>query len=436
MTVEMGKEKVQTAFSSYYQRAAGVINVPGFRKGKAPPHLIANFIGKEKVQEEISEELVSEGVRTVLKERNLLPISEIKLEDAKIQDDGGFIFKISFELKPKLPEFKYRGRDIHIKKAIITDESIDNVLNNLAHQFAKTIPVENTELGVGDYFLADIDVNCEGQHDDETSEKNAYRKLTDKTPFLKPLLGMKVNETRKLTREVKSESEKNSKFFGKTLEYTFKLNGISRSKIPEINDSFAKELGAYNSLDELKTKIRSELEEKAQSDAEIRAVNNIFKTISEEIKIDAPDSMVQRTIDSYIQEIDYRWKQYGASLDDYLKKSNIDIKDYRASLRDKAVYDTKVYFILREIIELEKIEISDSEFMKIVEEIAAEKNMTVQKVLDSLDDFGGEDHLKHSQLAKKVNEFLLSNNQINYDMVSEAELKEGEPHCDTSTDSN
>ncbi|MBF0409223.1 MAG: trigger factor [Candidatus Riflebacteria bacterium] len=437
LTIEIGKEKVQSVFASYFQRAATVVTVPGFRKGKVPRNVLAGVIGKDNVNAEVMEELIKGTCHKVLEEKKLVPAGDIKIEEDGLKENESFKYKVIFELMPVIPEMNYKGRALRVKQAIISDESVENVINNLAKQFAKTIPLDaDAQLAMGDYILCDIEITHENVKDEELSETNAYRQLQPNADFLKPLIGLKVGETKVLSRELNSDSDKGSKYFGKKLDYSFKINRINRSKIPEINDEFAREIGEHKDLADLKNKIKISLEEKSKVDAEKRAVAQILKDISGEVTFPVPESLVDETIDSYLREVDYKWRQYGASLDDYLKKGNIDVKTYRASFHDKAVYDTKVQLMIARILELEKMSVSDSEFMQAVEEHARDVGSPVHKVLDEISKSKSENVIRSRILNHKVDEFLLNNNQINYDMVSEAELKEGEPRRDTSTDSN
>ncbi|MBF0501242.1 MAG: trigger factor [Candidatus Riflebacteria bacterium] len=436
LLIEVDKEKVQQAYTSFFQRAAHSVNIPGFRRGKIPRPVLIQHIGPENIRGQIEEELVQEVYPVALREMNIHPVSHMKLEESSLKEGQAFTFKAVVEVRPKLPEFSYTGRSVRVKRAQVNEDSVQKVLENLAEQFSKTVPVEDGVLDVGDYFLAKIDVACEGKRDEELSEARAYRKFTE-SEILKPALGMKPGETRVFSRKVEDEAQKDSKYFGRTLDYTFALDRISRPKLPQINDDFAKEVGGeYKTLEELKAKIREDLAERSRGDAEESAIDALVKQISEQTTFSVPDAMIQHTIDFFLRDIDRRWRQYGTSLADYIKNSGKNIKEYREAFRDKATLQTRVMLIIDAIAEREKVIISDAEYRNAVEKQAGEYGMPVEKLLETLAKSDGEENIRHSLISQKIGQFLLKNNQVDYDMVSEAELKEGEPHGDASTDSN
>ncbi|MFZ2957671.1 MAG: trigger factor [Candidatus Ozemobacteraceae bacterium] len=437
LLVEVDKEKVQQAYSSFFQRAAHSVNIPGFRRGKIPRQVLIQHIGPDNIRGQIEEELVQEAYPTALRDNNIHPVSQVKIEESNLKEGEPYTFKAVVEVRPALPEFSYTGRSVKVKRVQVDEESVQKVLENLADQFSKTLPVEDGFLEVGDYFLAKIDVVCEGKHDEELSEARAYRKFTKDAPAIQPALGMKPGETRTFTQKIEGDAEKDSKYFGKTLEYTFALDRISRPKLPQINDDFAKEVGGeFKTLDELKNKIREDLAERSRTDAEDRAIDAFVKQISDQTTFSVPESMIQHTVDFFLRDIDRRWRQYGTSLADYIKNSGKSIKEYREAFREKATLQTRIMLIIDAIAEREKIIISDAEYRGAVEKQAGDYNMPVEKLLENLAKNDGEENIRHSLISQKIGQFLLKNNQIDYDMVSEAEIKEGESHGDASTDSN
>lgn len=435
LTVEIGKEKVQQAYSSFFQRAAHSVNIPGFRRGKVPRAVLINHIGAENIRDQIEEELVQEVYPQIVRENKLHPVSTAKIEESNLKEGEPFTFKAIIEVRPELPQFGYTGRTASVKRAIVDDAAIEKVLQNLAEQFSKTLPVEDGNLTVGDYFLASIDVSCDGVKDEELSEARAYRKLTAEAEMLKPAIGMKPGETRNFQHVVKEDAQKDHKYFGRTLDYVVKLDRISRPQAPAITDEFAKEVGDFKTVDELKAKIREDLTERTTRDAEERAVDALLKQMSDEVPFSVPESMIQHTVDFFLKDIDRRWRQYGASLTDYLKKSGKDIKEYRESFRDKATLQTRIMLLIDAIAERENVTVSDADYRAEVEKRAQEYNYPVEKLMETLAQSDGEANIKHSLISQKIHQFLLKNSTVQYDMVNEAELKEGDSG-DTRTHSH
>jgi trigger factor len=270
-------------------------------------------------------------------------------------------------------------------------------------------------------------VSCEGEIDNELSDDKATHKFNADDKVFGQCKDMKVGETREFKVTIDSDEEKDSKYFGKTLDYKVTLNRISRPTLPELNDEFAKTLGEeFSSLEELKTKIREDLEERTKTDAEDRAFESTIDQILEDYKFDVPEAMIQSTIDFFIEGLDRRWKQYGTTIQDYLRNSGKDVNEFREGFRDKATRQTKVMMLLESIGDRENIEVTDAEYRDEIEKRAKDYGMPVEKLLTTLAGSDGEENVKFSLRSQKIRDFLLKNNQINYDMVKEAEFNKGE----------
>ncbi|GAB4280944.1 MAG: trigger factor [Candidatus Rifleibacteriota bacterium] len=425
LTIEVEKEKVSAAYDNFYRRAARSIKIPGFRQGKAPKSVIFRYIGPDSVREQVEEELVQEVYPLAIKEAKLHPVSSFEIEESNLEEGQPFTFKAIFEVRPKLGDFKYTGFTAQVERVIVDDESVAKVLKQLQDQYSKTEPVEDGILSDGDYFSANVVVSCDGEIDNELSDEKATLRFNAADKVFGHCSGMKVGETREFKITIDGEDEKNSKYFGKTLDYKVTLSRISRPKPPELNDEFAKNINEeFETIEALKDKIKEDLEERTKHDAEERAFDAILDQIMEEYQFDVPESMIQNTIDFFIQGLERRWRQYGITIKDYLRNSGKNVNEFRETFRDKATRQTKIMLLLDSIGEKENIEVTDAEYREEIEKKAKDYGMPVEKLLNSLSDSEGEEDVKYSLRSQKIREFLLKNNQINYDMVKEAEEAE------------
>jgi len=435
LVVEVEKERVVEAYANFFQRAARAVKIPGFRPGKAPKNVIASRIGNDAIKSQIIEELVGKTYPQALKEAKLEPISPFRLEESNLVEGEPFTFKCVMEIMPKILDFNYNGFEVKIKKAIVDDESVQKVLGQLREQFSKTVPLEAGELQINDFFLANIQASCGGQPEPELTDEKSYHKLAEGNKMLAPLTGAKVGETRAFQYSFQGESEKNSKFYGKAIDFRVTIERISRPVAPELNDDFAKDVGDYKNLAELKEKIRANLVEGSEDDAANRAFDKLVQMIAENVTLVVPESMIQQTTDLFIQSMERRWRQMGTSLKEVLKKSNKDIKEIRESLREKATFQTKITLIVNAIGDREKIEVTDADYQAAIERQAQSQNIPVEKFLSSIKESTKID-IRSSIKNRKIREFLLMNNNVRYDMVSDADLNKGETQGDSGSDSN
>lgn len=426
LTVEVEKEKVNAAYASFFTRAARSVKIPGFRQGKIPKAVLVKFIGPDSVRDQIEEELVHEVYPQALRETKLHPVSNFELEESSLAENQPFIFKAVFEVRPKLGDFNYKGYTAQVQREVIDESSVEKVLTQIREQQSKTEAVEDGVLGIGDYFSATIEVSHNGAVDTELSDEKAAHKMVENDKLFTPCLGMKVGETRNYQIKVEGDEEKESKYYGQNLDYKVTLNRLSRPTLPELNDEFAKQVGDFATLDILKTKVREDLDERSKYDAEERAFDEVLGHILENYSFDVPEAMIQNTIDFFIQGLDKRWRQFGTTIQDYLRNSGKDVNEFRETFRERAVRQTKTMLLIDAIGEREKIEVNDADYREEIEKRAKEYNMPVEKLLSTLAESDGEENVKFSLRSQKIRDFLLKNNQINYDMVKDADFNKGE----------
>ncbi|MDD3001246.1 MAG: trigger factor [Candidatus Riflebacteria bacterium] len=426
LTVEVEKEAVNKAYDSYLTRAARSVRIEGFRPGKVPKAVVMKKFGSEYVREEVQRELLDEIYPKAIQEAKLEPVSNPVLEDSNLKEGESFTFKVVFEVRPKLGDFRYKGFSAQVQREIIDEESVNKVLNQLREQQTKTEVVEEGELTVGDYFSAKIDVYFEGEKKDDLSDEKAAHKYTENDPFFKHCAGMKIGETRNFSLVADSEKDKGSQYYGKTLDYAVTLNRLSRPTLPELNDEFAKKVGEFNTLEELKAKISEDLTERSKYEAEEHAFDEILTQVMNEYNFDVPEGMIQNTINFFIEGLDRRWRQFGTTIKDYLRNSGKDVNEFRESFREKAVKQTKTMLLVDAIGEKENIDVTDADYREEIEKRAKEYKMPVDKLLTTLSESDGEANVRFSLRSQKIRDFMLTNNQVNYDMVKEAELHKGE----------
>lgn len=435
LTVEVEKTRVAAAYSSFFARAAKALKIPGFRQGKVPRAILVSHLGADAVKEQITDELLKESYPVALKEAKVQPISEFHVEEVQLKEGEPFVFKAVFEVRPKITNFRHNGFTATVPCVIIDDESINSTLVHLQNQLSKPQPVEDGELQNNDYFFGEVQVSVDGVLDEELSRKKGFHNFSTDNPMLLPMVGMKPNEERVYEYTVNREEDKDSALFGKTLQIKASFERMSRPVVPKLDDALAKEAANLDTLDELKQKIREDLEERARHEAENRAYDSLVDQCVESTTIEAPEAMIQNTIDYYLASLDQKWRHYGMSMENFLKQSNKDIKELRESFRERAIHETKGMLMVDAIAERENLTVSDADFRAEVERQAAEYNMPVEKILEVLAKNKGESNVRYSLLTKKVREFLLKNNEVHYDMVKEADLNKGGPEG-AGTDSN
>lgn len=426
LKVEVPSEEVKTAYNNFYKSASRYVNIPGFRKGKIPRNVIAKYVGPEIIKEHVEEELLKKAYPEAVKEADLHPVGEYEIEESELTENAPYVFKAVFEVRPRIEELKYTGLSAKVTKEKVTDESVKKVLTQLQDQYSTNKVIEDGQVEDGDYITADVQVFCEGEKDNELSEENSTHRVSTEDRFYGACIGMKNGETKEYEVKIDSDDEKDSKYFGKTLNYKVKLISFSRPEKPGLDDEFAKKLGEFDTMEDLKKKIKSDLEQRSEEDAKARAHESIIDQLIESHPIDVPETMIQETIDFFIEGLDRRWQQYGTNIKDYLRNSNQDMDDFRESFRERAIKQAKTILFMDEIGKRENISVSDEDYRNEIDKRAGDYGMPVENLLEVLSKNDGESNVRFSLKTDKINDFLLTNNDVTYDIVEEAQNSEGE----------
>lgn len=434
ITVEVERERVAAAYSSFFERASRSVNIPGFRRGKVPRKVLMNYIGREAVDSQIEEELVKEIYPQAIVETDLHPVSPFTIEESHLKEGEPFSFKATFEVCPKIDPFERSGMEVTVQKAIIDDESVEKVIGKLQGQFSKFEPVSES-VAIKDLIVADCKVICEGEPVANLTSENLQQLIGSENPLFMPLIGLKTGDSK--TYSHKNEDVPDSDpLKGKTLEVSVMIKSVSRLVPPELNDAFAKQVGEYQSMAELREKIRVDLEEQAEIDAQEAAFEKIMDVILSKQTVVVPEAMVQNMMDSYIERLNIRWQSLGTTIEDYMKKSGGNFKEFREGFRERAVKQTQVALIIDAIARDEKIEVSNGEYNEEVQKRADKYHIPFEKLLADFARDHEEESVKFSLRNRKIRDFLLKNNIVHYDMVKETDLNKGEAQGDVGTDSN
>ncbi|NLM17529.1 MAG: trigger factor [Candidatus Riflebacteria bacterium] len=424
LTVEVGVEKVTAAYNNFYKNAAKQIRVPGFRKGKVPKGVISNYMGQEAVNEQVEKDLLQEVYPEIIEDSKIEPVSPPTIEESEIAEGKPYKCKAIVEVRPKLGEFNYKDLSVSVKREEIDEDSLKKLLQQIRVQRSTPTQIEEGGLENGDFFTADFKVYENGELQEDLSHPQFSGEFDEKDEISGFMKGMTKGENRKHSADFTDKTDDGSgdPYLGKKLEFDATMNSITRKILPELNDEFAKSLGEYENLDALKAALMKDLEERSKEDAEERAFDAMVEQIINNYEFELPEGMVQSTTDYFIESLEQRYGRLGISLRDYVKNSGMTVKEFRETFRDKAVLHTKTMLILEAIGEREKIEVTDSEYREEIEERAKTYGMSPDQFIKLVTQHAEEDGIRYSIRAKKIKDFLLTNNLVQYDMVKEADL--------------
>ena len=353
IAVEVPAQEVQRETEALIQKYQKLARLPGFRKGHVPASIIRQRFSED-IKTEVVEALVPRYFRQEAEKHGLVPVSQPRVTDLHIHDGEPLRFKASFEI---LPEIKVEGyKDLRTDKPVIevTDEEVQQALNHLQEQHATFDAIEGRTLADGDFAQVSLDgrpKDGEGQPvhmDDVLVEIGGKNTMPE---FTEHLRGASAGDEK--TFEVKYPEDSNDqRLRGKTFDYTVKVLSLKKKSLPELNDAFARELGDFTGIDDVKKRVRENMEEEKKHTAEHEAKDKLVAELVKRNDFEVPEAMVDRQIDVRLERGLRALASQGMRAEDMKK---MDLNRLRSGQRDQAVQEVKASLLLDRIADLEKL---------------------------------------------------------------------------------
>jgi trigger factor len=408
ISVEIPAETVTRETETIIQKYQKMARLPGFRRGHVPASIIRQRF-KEDLKSDVVEALVPRYFRKETEKLGMIPVSQPRVTDLHIHDGEPLRFKASFEVMPEIPVEGYKELRADKPEITVSDEEVEQALASVREQHATFTSVEGRPLAEGDFAQASMDGKPKDGNDAPDSNpvhmdevlieiggKNTVPQFTEN------LRGASAGEER--TFEVAyPEDTSDKRLAGKTFVYSVKIHAIKQKNLPEMNDDFAKELGEFSSVDQVRKQIRENMQAEKRHSAEHEAKDKLVAELVKRNEFEVPESLVERQIDLRLERGLRALAAQGMKMED-LKK--MDLPRLRAGQRDQALQDVKSSLLLDRVAELEKIEVSEEELNRELEALAKQTKQTSEAVRARLTQDGGLDRIRNRIRSEKTLDFL------------------------------
>lgn len=390
-----------------YQKSA---RLPGFRAGHVPASIIRQRFG-EGLKNDVAEALIPKYFRREAEKQGLIPVSQPRVTDLHIHDGEPLTFKASFEVLPEIQVEGYKELRADHPEIVVTEEDIDQALSSVREQHAAYATVEGRALAEGDFAQASMDGKPKDGKDVAESKANPVHmddvliEMGGKNTvpeFTQNLIGASVGEERVFDVSY-PEDISDKRLAGKTFVYTVKINGIKLKSLPELDDDFAKVLGEFTSLDQVRKQIRENMEAEKRHTVEHEAKDKLVAELVKRNDFEVPESLIDRQIDLRLERGLRALAAQGMKMED-LKK--MDLPRLRAGQRDQAIQDVKSSLLLERIADLEKIEVNEEDVNRELESLAQQSKQTSEAVRARLTQDGGLDRIRIRIRSEKTLNFL------------------------------
>ncbi|MCI7261050.1 MAG: trigger factor [Selenomonas sp.] len=412
LTIEVEAAEVTKAVNKAAKRLANRVNIPGFRKGKAPRIIVERHVGTDALMQEAFDLIAPQAFDNALKEQKIEPVTRPNIDIVTLEDGKDLVFKATVTPRPEVKLGDYKGLKVEKQVAEVKDEDVEKQIKNFQDRQGKMVDApEGAAVENGDFTT----LNFEGFVDGtpfEGGKGEDYPLQIGSGSFIPgfedQLVGAKIGEEKEVN--VTFPEEYHSKdLAGKAAMFKCTIKSIKRKELPEINDELAKKVSKFDTLDELKADIRKNLEENAERKAENDQKSAAIEQATNNIQVDIPAVMIDNRVTAMIQEMAMRLEQQGMKLEQYLQYAGTDIAKIREDYRETAEKNVKTDLMLEEVAKAEDIKVEAKDLDAEVAAMAAAYGATPQQVQKIIKEQGRIGDLAASVLRKKTAQFIIDN---------------------------
>ena len=379
-------ETFKAAVNNAFKREGKKYAIPGFRKGKAPRHMIEKMYGSDIFHYDAVNDLFPEAYEAAVKEAKIDVVGRPDPEVVSMSEADGVVLKVKVAVKPEVELGEYAGLTVTKEAKNVNEADVDAEVKRMQDRNGRLLTREGAAEN-GDT----VDIDFEGFVDGKAFEGGKaehYSLVLGSGSFIPGFEDQVVGHSagEEFDVNVKFPEEYGAaELAGKDATFKIKLHEVKYKELPALDDDFAKDVSEYDTLDELKDSIRNNIKTNLDKQAEQKVENDLMDQVIANMKADIPDAMVDSHIDELVQDFEYRISQQGLKLADYLKYMGMNIEQFRAQFKEQADKQVKMRLAMEAIVAKEGITASDEEFEEEVKRIADAYKMEADKVKSIVD---------------------------------------------------
>ncbi|MGH2662989.1 MAG: trigger factor [Actinomycetota bacterium] len=391
LAVEVPPEETKPVLDLAYQHLAGSINVPGFRKGKAPRKVIEAQVGRGAVLQEFLEHALPTFYLRAVGEHGLAPIADPEFDDVEVADveASGIRFTATVEVRPRLEfsEEDYKGLTLHRPSPGVSEREVDEQLDRLRERFAELESVGRAAAR-GDFVVADVRATVHGREVPEAGGQGVLYEVGSggMVPELdKELEGARPGGIHKVNATLPEGSGDRS---GQEVTFSVLVKEIKGKRLPPLDDDFARTASELDTLDDLRADLRTKLGtlKEAQADAGVR--DAALQALAEKVDVELPERLVDRETERRVEAARQRAERGGTTLEEVLQASDVDELRFRSDARAHATRAIRADLALEAVARAEGLRVTDEELNKTIEDLARDAGQSPKDVRRALESSG------------------------------------------------
>ena len=410
LTVEVEAAEVSKAVEKAVKRLSNRVNIPGFRKGKAPRKIIERNVGMDAIMQEAFDIVGPKAFADALEEQKIEPVSRPQIDIETLEDGKDLVFKATVTPRPEVKLGEYKGLKVEKNVEAVTDEDVEKQLKTFQDRQGKMVDApEGSAVKDGDFTTLDFEGFVDGEAF-EGGKGQDYPLQIGSGSFIpgfeEQLIGAKIGEEKEVNVTFPEEYHA-KELAGKAATFKCTIRSIKQKELPAMDDELAKKVSKFETLEELKADVRKNLEENAARKAENDQKSAAIEMATNNITVDIPAVMIDNRVEGMIREMAMRLEQQGMSFDAYLQYAGTDINKIREDYRETAEKNVRTDLMLEEVAKAEDIKVEAKDLDAEVAGMAAAYGATPQQVQKIIKEQGRVGDLAATVLRKKTAQFII-----------------------------
>ena len=405
--LDVSPEKFEEGMKKSYQKNVKYINVPGFRKGKAPRAMIEKMYGAEIFYEDALNFVFGDVYEDAIKELDIDPVDNPEITDvSEIKKDENVTLSVKVTVKPEVKLAKYKGIKLEKVEYNVSDEDVDAEISRLQERNSRIAEVEDRPVAKDDIAVIDF----EGFKDGVAFEGGAGKdfELTIGSGQFIPgfedqLIG--ANKGDDVTVNVTFPEDYHAEDLkGAAVEFKVKVNAIKKKELPELDDEFAKDVSEFDTLEELKNDTKAKLEKQNNDRAKAETEDKAIEAVAEKTEVEIPECMVNHQLDNMLRDYDARLQGQGITLQQYFQMTGMTADKFKEQFKEHAEKQVKVSLTLEAIAKAEKVDATAEDIEEEYNKIAENYQMKAEDIKK----FIREEDIKDGIINRKVVEMIVA----------------------------
>ena len=410
LTIELSVDKLEGALQQVYMQQRNKIQLPGFRKGKAPRTMVEKMFGPEIFFEDAANQLIRENYGEAAEESGVDIVSRPEIDIVQMEKGKPFIFTAEVAVRPEVELGKYKGVTVTKIDVSVSDEEIDKAIEEERNQNARIVTVEDRPAQNGDTVIIDFEGFVDGEAFEGGKGEGHSLELGSHSfidTFEDQLVGKSAGEETEVHVTFPEEYHA-EELAGKPAVFQVKIQEIKTKELPELDDEFAQDVSEFDTLAEYRESVQKKIAEQKEADAKRTKEEEAIKKIVDKSNMEIPDAMLATQIETMIEEFVQRISGQGLSFEQYLQFSGMTMEKLKEQVKPDALSRIQNGLVLEQIAKEENIEVTEEELDAEIEKMAASYQVTPDQIKTFMND-SERDSMKKDVAVQKAVELVMAN---------------------------